>query len=963
MLLKRLFSPKWRKSDSATTNPESGALTSADPRVRRQACKGLHDLAVLRRIADQDDDAAVRDLATARLRHLLNGDEPDGPDTQAAIEHLQSSPPPSPELCAHLAREAKDPDLRRAALNLLDAPSTLAAAAVHDPVAALRLTAARRLEDKAALEQVARQIGRKDKNVLREVRGKLKAIAEQEQEPLRRRQLAEELCTRVERLGRLGNWSQDKALLEHSEQEWREIHDDLPEALRQRYTSAREAFLQVFEQHREQVEAERQQQREQQALADKKTALIQELAAQPAEAVEQAALEALQQRWSALDTLPERQEKDLRRQWDDAYRKVNAAIAEQQQLREREQTLQALTQQGTSWLKKTTPLQNKAIKRWREQGQKLCAEHPVDAAAKAFGETRDELKQRLEKQQQHAQQKQEQLTERLDLLEQELEQGSLKPATALHQSLHADIDLCRASGLPDKSLAKADERLRRLTPRLREMQNWRKWGTDQHREELLQAMQALESAELEDEALFERVQELQQQWKSLDHSGSPVNEGLWKRFHQSADTAFERCKPFLARQAEQREANRQAREALCQRLEDFLDQVDWENVDWKKASRAEREIRNEWAEQGEVQPKQRRGLERRYRKAMDRLDQHLAKERAANKALKQQLIEQAKALTEEPDLDRAINEIKALQKQWHTTVPSRRKQENQLWRHFREACDQIFNRREETRDAQRKTLHSNADALDKLCEELEAVGAAAATEADELRHQLHKLQGRWHDESRIELARKDQERLKRRWQAGVRELEQRIALLRDTAERRRMERVATGAALCCDLESRVAGQAALETPQWEQRWSELELPDDLSAKLRRRFDAALQAAADPAARQHWLDGQAANAEQRAHICLQLEVMGGIDSPSEAAQERLAFQVDRLAEHLGEGEADPLTALPRLERDWYLVGPAPAAQADALEKRFQRALGAALPKTGAAPEESPPPADEQAASRS
>jgi exonuclease SbcC len=945
MLFKRLFQPKWGKA--ASENMDAPALDAADPGTRRQACKATADLQMLRQIATDDLDAGVREFAAARLRNLLAGGEPDSPDTRSALAFLEETADPS--LATHLARDAADPQLRQAVVAITDDTDTLYGCALQDPVAAVRLAAAQRLDDKSALERLAKKIGRKDKNVLREVRGKLKLIAEREQEPERRRQLAEELCQRVERLGRHGSWSQDQALLAHSDREWRDIEADIPLPLAQRYHQAREAFLQLLGEHQaEKLALEKLQQDQQQLLAQKQ-ALVDELAALDPQQATDDELHSLTERWDGLAPLPEEQGRQQRKEWERLLRQQKDSQVERRHLAERGQRLLSLCDQGRAWSAQSHPLQKKALQQWMDQGGKLATSAPEDETAREFEQLREDLTTRMERQIEHAEQKLQALPERLELLQRELEQGSLKPATALHQSIRADLDLCRASGLAKARCDQADTLLHQLTPRLRELQNWRKWGTDQHRQELLQAMQALERSELPEEQLLERVQELQQQWKSLDHTGSPVNEGLWKRFHQAADAAFERCKPFLEQQAEQREANRQAREALCRKLEDFLAQVDWDNVDWKKAARAEREIRAEWAELGEVAPKQRKALDRRYHKAMKGLDQHLTRERAANKSLKQDLIEQAKGLIEEPDLDKAIRDIKSLQKQWHTTVPSRRKQENQLWQHFRETCDQVFARRDASRDAHRRQQQDAARGLGDLCGELEGLRDAAGTDPDDLLRRLHELQGRWREASRQELPPREADRLQRRWQDAGRQVQGQVEALRHTAERQRMETLALAAALCKELENGIQqgspGPATAES--WERRWQDLGLAEDSPAGLRQRFDTALAASADEARRHGWLEELKSNDQRRAEICLRMEILAGIDSPAEAARERLALQVNRLAEHLGEGENDPLASLPRLEMDWYESGPASIERDSALESRFQRALKAALSPRDAA----------------
>jgi exonuclease SbcC len=236
-----------------------------------------------------------------------------------------------------------------------------------------------------------------------------------------------------------------------------------------------------------------------------------------------------------------------------------------------------------------------------------------------------------------------------------------------------------------------------------------------------------------------------------------------------------------------------------------------------------------------------------------------------------------------------------------------------------------------------------------LCGELEGLRDAAGTDPDDLLRRLHELQGRWREASRQELPPREADRLQRRWQDAGRQVQGQVEALRHTAERQRMETLALAAALCKELENGIQqgspGPATAES--WERRWQDLGLAEDSPAGLRQRFDTALAASADEARRHGWLEELKSNDQRRAEICLRMEILAGIDSPAEAARERLALQVNRLAEHLGEGENDPLASLPRLEMDWYESGPASIERDSALESRFQRALKAALSPRDAA----------------
>ncbi len=936
MILKRLFNPMRRRQDNAVRPSDPG--THLDPGVRRQACKQSTDLSALQKAAWEDPDAGVRDYAAARLRKLLAGNDPMAPPVAERMDCLRSTE--NPGLAAHLATHADEPELRRLAIDMALDPQVLADCALGDGIAALRLAAAERLQDKTALNRVVQQIGKKDKKVLRTVRDKLKAIAEAEAAPQRLRVEAEDLCTRAERLGRSGVWKQDKALADHLRAQWQALGPDtVPAELATRFTRATDAFDQAYAAYAAKQESQHALSAEREQRTRECKALLEELGDIEANNEMEARLADISQRWASLSGPDSGLQQDFLTLAD----KLRATIDRRHTLAQRDERLAQHIQKGKALVNRSASLSHKDLLRWREQGEKLCVLQSGDALAQTFSELMAHIDKRMDKQHRHALQKLEQLPQRLALLKAELDDGVLRKATALHQSLHADLDLIGLSCLPHKDYAAAEREYKQITPRLRELQQWRKWGTDQHRQEMCAAMEALQLADLPLEEVHDRLQVLQAEWKKLDHGGSPVNEGLWKRFHQFADQVYTRCAPYLEELAHEREANRQERETLCQQLEEFLDQADWSGMDWKRAGRAEREIRTAWGSIGPVDSKQRKTLDKRYHIAMKRLDVQLSKERARNKAFKSDLIERATQLIEEPNLDSALREIKQLQRQWQTTIASRRKQENQMWRHFREACDQVYERRNAMQNAHHDALKANAATRISLCEELENTVATAPGDADKLQHHLHKLQGRWSESADLELERTIQARLGKRWNAGMLELGQRIQGLRQRAEREQLDRLRDLAALCRELEACVESAPMTDADQdaWRRRFAALPTPEtaDWREDITLRFETALDASTEGPARQAWLECLSDNVAHRANLCLQLEVYAGIDSPPEATEARLAFQVSRLSGHLAEGTADNLDNALGLAQAWYLDGPVQAMYMERLQDRFERALSA------------------------
>ncbi|MCP3869405.1 MAG: DUF349 domain-containing protein [Gammaproteobacteria bacterium] len=947
MMFKRIFNTDWLKSNrkknrnSNQSNSTEQAILDPDPARRLDACQQLQDLPRLQQISQQDEDAEIRKSAAARLVDLLSGSTQNAPDLETRLTCLTTV---GPELAGRIALNGDDRSVRLAALAQVNDSGVLVKCALNDGVAAVRLAAAERLKTKEDLEQVARNIGKRDKSVYRLVKNRLKVLSEQEEAPLRVQAEAKALCERAEKIGLQGSWTRDKALLDHVQAQWADLGGSIPASLEQRFRKACDKFLAALTIHQEEdLARERIRKIGERALLGKQD-ILDELSdldplhngIEPTES----RIKELGSLWTTFDNLPEAEEKLLEGQFKKLASNLESKLRQQRDKIHREQGLKSLTDRARSWLEGNAPLQHQQLAKWIAEGDRLQEQAPETTPARDYLATKQALQSRLEKQTHQVTEKMGRLPDRLRLLEQHLDEGELKQAIALHQSLNGDIDLIRATGL-EHGNRDTERHFRQLTPRLRELQNWRKWGTDQHRLDMCDEMEGLITADIPLDDLTDRVQGLQKEWKKLDRDGTRVNDSLKKRFRQAADTAFDRCRPYLDEQARQKEANLKARKALCEQLETFLDQIDWERVDWKKVVKAERETRTAWGQLGPVAPRNRRELDRRYRNAMKKLDAQLATERSRNKALKLELIEKAAALAENPDLEQAIKDIKALQRQWHTTVASKRAQENRLWERFREKCDQIFNRRREADTAHQTELKAHSSALRKLCETLEGLGSDSSLQPDELQQELGKQQSRWNDEFRHDLPKGETNRLLGHWQKAVEGVKDRIRVLREQEEHKQIKLLRSYGELCRSLEKALQTDTAqsADTETWRQRLVSLEPLSDpgLQQAINARLDQALNVLGNNDQRNAWMSDFANNLEKRRQLCLSMEILAGVDSPDEEADGRLAYQVSRLSGRLADGkEFEPDDAI-SLERAWYLTGPVASQDMDQLQSRFDHAL--------------------------
>mgnify|MGYP006423520215 CR=1 FL=1 len=115
--------------------------TDPDHTVRCAAVRRLHDLVILRCVLEHDGDESVRESARVRYRQLLaGGDTLDINYRCAALEACADH-----QIIAHVARSAREPCLRRAAIGRIHEPRLLDEIRQHDADATVRAAAGARL--------------------------------------------------------------------------------------------------------------------------------------------------------------------------------------------------------------------------------------------------------------------------------------------------------------------------------------------------------------------------------------------------------------------------------------------------------------------------------------------------------------------------------------------------------------------------------------------------------------------------------------------------------------------------------------------------------------------------------------------------------------------------------------------------------------------------------------------------
>jgi len=964
MALLHFFKPKWQHPDPATRRQAVKALTPGDETtlikiaredeiaaIRRLALRRISDLAVMHTAAHEDSDKDVREFAYTRLSQLLAGTRRESPVLELRMDFLSQYP--EADLLKFVALNGIETELRKSAQDRISNESVLRDVAINDTVAANRLAALERITQTSVLEAVYRQTRKSDKQVSHQARYRLDARREARERPARIRTESEQICARIESLGHTDRWEQELADLQRLESRWQTVADETDEVYRSRYASARQAFLTAFEAFRAVRDAE---EREWASIRTARQTLLAQIEqcladvqgtaalAADTEAEYRAVLTTWQTRWQELPALPASEARPLNARFQEALNNIQQRLNLLQKYRAMETSLQSLSADAERLLESSQPISEKQIKALekRSKAQHYSADTDNLAAAIQRLETgMGQLRARLRRQLEQREKEFERLPELLDQLQTLLNEKALKRAGPMHDRIQSSVNHLQALGISRQRLAPFINRLHAMTPRIRELLSWRKWGADEARERLCAEMETLIGSDMDPPDLATEISRLRTEWNRLRADGSATQRTLWKRFDKAADQAYRPCQAFFKQKAAERTSNLEAKRQLCDQLEAYLASADWSHMDWKAALKMQRRFSDDWRQAGPVDRRESKNIVQRHHQAMATLNEHLDQERKRNLRRRHTLIEKVAALQGVEDIHMAIEECKQLQKQWQTTVPGKRQQEDVIWKEFRDACDAVFARRRQQQDERHETQNNNKRKKQQLCEWLESLSAATIDALPDAERQVHKAASEWEETGPA--AKNDQAALEQRFAKARQAFDAHRQALRETEQQRQLERLREKAALCLEVEQ------LLEQPDQElarnrlqaidERWNAQSALGDAATEhlLQQRYTRARGAVMAGGKEQARLSAElSANLARRQDLCLRMEILAGVESPPQDRQARLQLQTHRLAGAIGRGVGDIVGTRTKLEHDWYLFGAAPAAQQALLQQRFDTA---------------------------
>ena len=233
-----------------------------------------------------------------------------------------------------------------------------------------------------------------------------------------------------------------------------------------------------------------------------------------------------------------------------------------------------------------------------------------------------------------------------------------------------------------------------------------------------------------------------EEFVSLPDEGEAEIRDLTARFRDIRNA-------WLEADQKARQANLEEKQAILEKIKEIASDIDSVNLNFQKFQ----ELQKQFKEKADLPETAVTGLWKEFQTAVELFYDQLKMNKELrdldfkkNLEAKRQLVEEAKALADNPDVVDAINKLMTLHNEWRETGPVAKEYREPLWEEFREASSVVRKRHQEYFEGRKANEAANEEAKAKLCEEAEEIVASlpdSFSAWDEATKKVIDLQARW----------------------------------------------------------------------------------------------------------------------------------------------------------------------------------------------------------------------------
>ncbi len=218
----------------------------------------------------------------------------------------------------------------------------------------------------------------------------------------------------------------------------------------------------------------------------------------------------------------------------------------------------------------------------------------------------------------------------------------------------------------------------------------------------------------------------QDRWNEIGPTFKEEWDKIKDEFWNVTRNIYKKIQDFYNQRREQQSKNYDLKQGLLNRVKHLASLDLKSHKKWQEKTAEIIDIQKEWKMIGFV-PKDKTEIWKEFRTVSDSFFEkkrtyykEIRDVQDANKDLKMNLLNKAESLKDSDDWNQTSAELIMLQKEWKKIGPAHQRDENKMWRKFREACDHFFQKRKDQRSEEVSEHEENMKAKTALLKELEA---------------------------------------------------------------------------------------------------------------------------------------------------------------------------------------------------------------------------------------------------
>jgi len=224
---------------------------------------------------------------------------------------------------------------------------------------------------------------------------------------------------------------------------------------------------------------------------------------------------------------------------------------------------------------------------------------------------------------------------------------------------------------------------------------------------------------------FQQLQKLHEAWKEIGPVPKDKKDEVWERFRSATEKLNKRRQEHYDKLREEQNKNYAAKLVLCEKADEVLTYNPETPRQWQERTNQINELFKVWKTIGFAPKKVNNEVWNRFRNTLDTFFANKKEffrkykdQQRENYNQKLNLCMQAEALKESQDWRSTTEALINMQNEWKKIGPVPAKFSDKIWKRFRQACDQFFNRKSEhfsnIGDQQNKNLKDKLDLIEQI---------------------------------------------------------------------------------------------------------------------------------------------------------------------------------------------------------------------------------------------------------